>query len=52
MALLNGVGDLLDLVKALDNDSVPNFSNMTTAELMNYAYSNGHCSGLVKVNNS
>lgn len=47
--LLNGVGDLIDLMKAVDPSSRPNFSKMTPKEVSKYVSSQGHCSALVKV---
>ena len=47
--LLNGVGDLLDLVQAVDPSSFPDFSSMSDNEFRNYVHSSGHCSALVKV---
>jgi hypothetical protein len=47
--VLNGVGDLLDLMKALSPESIPDFKKMTSQELLMYVHRQGHCSGLIKL---
>ena len=47
--LLNAAGDLLDLTKALQIRTPPDFSAMTHSELLQYVNLQGHCSALVKV---
>lgn len=49
MQLLNGMGDLLDLQKALGLVAPPDFSHMTHSELLQHINLQGHCSALVKV---
>lgn len=51
LQLLNGAGDLLDLVKAVSEEHRPNIDSMTKEQLMLYVAKSGHCSALVKVNN-
>lgn len=47
--LLNGVGDLIDLMKAVDPSTRPDFSEMSPDEVFSYVRSQGHCSAMVKV---
>ncbi|KAI0219164.1 Phospholipase B-like 1 [Lamellibrachia satsuma] len=47
--LLNGVGDVIDLAKALDPDSWPDYAHMTYSQLLQSVHRRGHCSALVKV---
>lgn len=47
--MLNGVGDLLDLVSAINPDFLPNWDKMSKQEILDYVAKNGHCSALVKV---
>jgi hypothetical protein len=47
---LNGVGDLLDLISALQPDvGIPDWKNMTPEEIMAEVRSRNHCSGLIKI---
>ncbi|XP_052791309.1 phospholipase B-like 1 isoform X2 [Mya arenaria] len=47
--MLNGNGDLLDMISAVRPDLVPDFFNMTRDEALAYVAQNGRCSALVKV---
>ena len=47
--MLNGVGDLLDLINAVDPSSRPDYDNMKPEEIENKIHRNGHCSALVKL---
>ncbi|XP_067938292.1 phospholipase B-like 1 [Watersipora subatra] len=47
--LLNGAGDLLDLMHAIDKDSRPDFMKMSVEEIKRYIQRTGHCSALIKV---
>ena len=47
--MLNGVGDLIDLMHAVDKEGRPDFDKMTTEELKYYVRKNSHCSALIKV---
>ena len=49
MQLLNGIGDVIDLIKALDKASRPDYFKMSTEELKQEVYRQGHCSALIKV---
>lgn len=46
---LNGVGDLIDLMKALQPSSIPDWTKMTKVEATEYVQRHGMCSALVKV---
>eukprot|EP00049_Salpingoeca_infusionum_P011479 m.199418 g.199418 ORF g.199418 m.199418 type:complete len:533 (-) comp14943_c0_seq1:2649-4247(-) len=48
-ALLNGCGDMFDLIPKTDSTQKPNFEKMTTAEFKSYRQTTGHCSALVKL---
>ena len=50
--VLNGAGDVFDIIKAVDKASRPDFDSMTTEELDLYVKQNSHCSALIKVNGS
>lgn len=47
--VLNGNGDMLDLMTALKPENFPDFSKMTDAELSYFIAQTGHCSALIKV---
>lgn len=47
--VLNGNGDLLDLIRVVDPSSRPNFAKMTKEVLKDYVLKNSRCSALVKV---
>ncbi|KAK6171419.1 hypothetical protein SNE40_019612 [Patella caerulea] len=47
--VLNGVGDLIDLVRVVDPQSIPDWRKMTKEQAMIYAQESGHCSAMVKV---
>ena len=47
--MLNSVGDLIDLTKALNPDSDKDYSKMSSLNLLNLIKLQGHCSALVKV---
>jgi hypothetical protein len=47
--VLNGAGDLLDLMKVLSPQSIPDFKKMTSEELLMYVRRQGHCSALIKL---
>lgn len=47
--VLNGAGDLIDLVKALNPASIPNWRAFTPAEARSYVQRTGMCSALIKV---
>ncbi|ELU08391.1 hypothetical protein CAPTEDRAFT_181876 [Capitella teleta] len=47
--VLNAVGDLIDLVHAVDPESRPKFSLMSHEEFEQFVHFSGHCSALVKV---
>ncbi|XP_064614813.1 phospholipase B-like 1 [Liolophura sinensis] len=47
--VLNGNGDLLDLLRVVDLSRRPIFSKMTKTELKDYVLKNSRCSALVKV---
>ena len=47
--MLNAVGDLIDLMNALDPASMPILDNMDPRQLRQYVLMNGHCSALIKV---
>ena len=47
--MLNGVGDLLDLINAVDQEKRPNFDKMSKKDVENYVAKNGHCSGFIKL---
>ena len=49
--VLNGVGDLLDLVSALNPESIPDWKSFTHDEARLYVQKKGFCSALIKVNN-
>jgi len=46
--MLNGVGDLIDLMHALDPANRPQYDKMHPHELLQYVSLQGHCSALVK----
>jgi len=47
--MMNGNGDLLDLISAVRPDLAPDFDSMTKDEALTYIAQNGRCSALVKV---
>ena len=47
--LLNGVGDLIDLSRALFPESRPNLNNLNLTQLNQLEHTSGHCSALVRV---
>ena len=47
--LLNGVGDLIDLTRALFPESRPNLNNLNLTQLNHLEHTSGHCSALVRV---
>lgn len=47
--VLNGAGDLIDLMHAVDKEGRPNFDKMSKDELKLYVRKNSHCSALIKV---
>jgi len=47
--VLNGVGDLLDLLKALFPEDSPDFHRMTKQQLLTYVRQSSHCSALIKL---
>ena len=47
--LLNGVGDLIDLSRALFPESRPNLNNLNLTQLNHLEHTSGHCSALVRV---
>lgn len=47
--LINAVGDLFDIIPALDRTKRPEFDKMTSKQIREYLLVNGHCSALVKV---
>lgn len=47
--LLNGAGDFLDLLNAIDESRRPDWDHMTPEEISFAVSRNGHCSALVKV---
>ncbi|KAL3876032.1 hypothetical protein ACJMK2_033919 [Sinanodonta woodiana] len=47
--LLNGNGDLLDLINALNPEGIPDWKTMTQAEAVSFAARHGFCSTLIKV---
>ena len=47
--VLNGVGDFLDLMKAIDPESRPQFDKFTHQEAKDYVQRHGFCSALIKV---
>jgi len=47
--MLNGAGDLLDLMNAVGESERPNFEAMTGEEIKMYFYEHTHCSGLIKI---
>jgi len=47
--MLNAVGDLIDLMNALDPEAEPVLDNMDPLALRQYVLMNGHCSALIKV---
>jgi hypothetical protein len=50
LAILNAVGDFLDLIPALSPElGVPDVAAVDAATLNHYVNSRGHCSALVKV---
>lgn len=46
--MLNGNGDMLDMLSAVKPDSLPDFTKMSKVEITSYIAQNGHCSALVK----
>ncbi|KAH3863783.1 phospholipase B-like 1 [Dreissena polymorpha] len=47
--MLNGNGDMLDMLSAVKPDSLPDFTKMSKEEITSYIAQNGRCSALVKV---
>ncbi|XP_032218792.1 phospholipase B-like 1 isoform X2 [Nematostella vectensis] len=47
--MLNGVGDLLDLTKALMPERMADWDHMTEKEILEKVAMDGHCSALIKV---
>ena len=47
--VLNGAGDLLDLVSALAPKHRPDWDKMTKEQITSYVARSGHCSALIKV---
>lgn len=47
--MLNGNGDLLDLISAVSPKSRPDFDSMTKEEAMSFVAKSGRCSALIKV---
>ncbi|XP_053393318.1 phospholipase-B 81-like [Mercenaria mercenaria] len=47
--VLNGNGDMLDLINAVNPKSIPDFDRMTTEEAVSFIAKSGRCSALVKV---
>jgi hypothetical protein len=50
LLLLNGLGDLLDLLPALDPKSRPDWNAMSPALMLQTLSLSGHCSALIRVN--
>ena len=48
--VLQAVGDLLDLLSALDGDAHPDYEHMQPADIMRSFHERTHCSALVRVN--
>ena len=49
LQLLNGVGDLIDLTRALFPQDRPELDKMNFTEFQTLKHENGHCSALVRV---
>ena len=49
LQLLNGVGDLIDLTRALFPQDRPEVEKMNFTEFQTLKHENGHCSALVRV---
>ena len=49
LQLLNGVGDLIDLTRALFPEDRPELEKMNFTEFQTLKHENGHCSALVRV---
>ena len=49
LQVLNAVGDLLDLEKALFPEEIPDFHSMTKHQLLTYVRRHSHCSALIKL---
>ena len=49
LQLLNGVGDLIDLTRALFPEDRPEIEKMNFTEFQTLKHENGHCSALVRV---
>lgn len=47
--VLNGAGDLIDLMHAVDKEGRPDFDKMSLEDLKLYVRKNSHCSALIKV---
>ena len=47
--VLNGAGDLLDLIHVVDPEGRPKFDKMSHAQVKQYILENSHCSALIKV---
>jgi len=50
LILVNGLGDLLDLIPALNPKARPDWNNMTAPLMLATLSRSGHCSALIKVN--
>lgn len=49
VVMLNGIGDLIDLDRALFPESRPDLHNMNKTQLSELEHKSGHCSALVRV---
>ena len=47
--MLNGNGDMLDLLTAVKPETFPDVHSMSPDQLESYIAQNGHCSALIKV---
>jgi hypothetical protein len=50
--VLNGMGDLFDIMPAVSQEKRPAFHRMSYREIVDYMNKNGHCSALIKVSES
>ena len=47
--MLNALGDLFDIMPALDRDARPDFKQMSHGKMREYMNKNGHCSALIRL---
>ena len=47
--VLNGVGDLLDLLSVIDPASAADWTKMTHSQMLSFVQDRGMCSALIKV---